>query len=52
VVHDVTMNLVMRECRGVAAALDPITANNAATVDTRITLFVDGFESGDFTGWD
>jgi hypothetical protein len=52
VVHDVTMNLVMRECRGVAAELDPIPANNTTTVDTLIVLFVDGIESGDLTAWD
>ncbi len=35
-----------------ANELDPITANNTATVDTTIALFVDGFESGDLTAWD
>ncbi|MEX1312140.1 MAG: DUF11 domain-containing protein, partial [Candidatus Sulfomarinibacteraceae bacterium] len=35
-----------------ANELDPITANNTAAVDTTIALFVDGFESGDLTGWD
>ncbi len=34
-----------------AAELDPITANNAATVDTRIALFVDGWETGDVSAW-
>ena len=46
------MNMAMDECRGAAAELDPISANNTATVDTLIALFVDGFESGDLTGWD
>ncbi|MEE4271710.1 MAG: GEVED domain-containing protein [Thermoanaerobaculales bacterium] len=35
-----------------AAELDPISANNAATVDTRIALFVDGWENGDLSAWD
>jgi uncharacterized repeat protein (TIGR01451 family) len=35
-----------------ATELDPITANNTATVDTTIALFVDGFESGDLSAWD
>jgi uncharacterized repeat protein (TIGR01451 family) len=35
-----------------AAETDPIQTNNSATVDTRIALFVDGFESGDLTAWD
>jgi len=52
VVRDVTMNLAMRERRGEAAELDPIPANNSATVDTMIALFIDGFESGDLTAWD
>ncbi|HSL19290.1 MAG TPA: ELWxxDGT repeat protein [Methylomirabilota bacterium] len=34
-----------------AAELDPITANNAATVDTRIAVFVDGWETGDLGAW-
>jgi len=39
-------------CSVAAAELDPIQANNTAAVDTIIALFVDGFESGDTTGWD
>jgi uncharacterized repeat protein (TIGR01451 family) len=35
-----------------AAETDPITANNTASVDTIIALFVDGFETGDLNGWD
>jgi hypothetical protein len=35
-----------------AAELDPIQANNTATVNTVIALFVDGFETGDTTWWD
>jgi uncharacterized repeat protein (TIGR01451 family) len=31
---------------------DPVPANNTATVDTIIALFVDGFETGDLNGWD
>ena len=46
------MNPALRECRGAAAELDPITANNTATVDTLMALFVDGFETGDLTAWD
>ncbi len=34
-----------------AAETDPITANNTATVDTRIALFVDGFETGTTAMW-
>jgi len=34
-----------------AAEVDPVTANNTATVDTRIALFVDGFENGTTDGW-
>jgi len=52
VVRDGAVNLTVRECRGAAAELDPISANNTATVDTLIALFIDGFESGDLTGWD
>ena len=36
----------------VANETDPITANNTATVDTNIALFVDDFESGDLSAWD
>ncbi len=32
--------------------VSPVTANNTATVDTNIALFVDGFESGDLSAWD
>jgi hypothetical protein len=46
------MNRGLNECRGTAAEPDPIPANNTATVDTLIALFVDGFESGDLTAWD
>jgi len=35
-----------------ATELDPIQTNNTATVGTNIALFVDGFETGDTTGWD
>ncbi len=35
-----------------AAELDPIQTNNTATVNTVIALFVDGFETGDTSGWD
>jgi uncharacterized repeat protein (TIGR01451 family) len=34
-----------------AAETDPLTANNTATLDTRIALFVDGFESGATDRW-
>jgi len=34
-----------------AAETDPIPANDTATVDTVIGLFIDGFESGDTTEW-
>jgi uncharacterized repeat protein (TIGR01451 family) len=34
-----------------ASESDPIMANNSATLDTLIALFVDGFESGDTTRW-
>jgi uncharacterized repeat protein (TIGR01451 family) len=34
-----------------ATETDPLTANNTATVDTRIALFVDGFENGTTDPW-
>jgi uncharacterized repeat protein (TIGR01451 family) len=34
-----------------AAENDPITANNQATENTTVGLFIDGFESGDTTAW-
>ena len=42
----------MNDPNGGPAELDSIPANNAATVDTLIALFVDGFESGDLSVWD
>ncbi len=35
-----------------AAENDPIPANNSATVNTTIGLFLDDFESGDTSAWD
>jgi len=35
-----------------AAETDPIQANNSATIETLIALFVDGFESADLSAWD
>lgn len=35
-----------------ASEIDPILANNTATVDTIIAIFVDGFGSGDLSAWD
>jgi uncharacterized repeat protein (TIGR01451 family) len=35
-----------------ASETDPIPANNTATVDTIIAIFVDGWESGDLSAWD
>jgi uncharacterized repeat protein (TIGR01451 family) len=35
-----------------AAENDPIPANDAATVETTIGLFIDDFESGDISAWD
>jgi uncharacterized repeat protein (TIGR01451 family) len=34
-----------------ASELDPILGNNAATVDTRVALFIDDWESGDLGAW-
>ena len=51
-VIDVTMSVGMKDHNGGPAKLDPILADNTATVDTLIALFVDGFESGDLTAWD
>ncbi len=35
-----------------ANEIDPITANNTATIDTIIAIFFDGYESGDLSAWD
>ena len=35
-----------------AAEVDPIWANDSATVTSPIAFFADGFESGDTTAWD
>ena len=51
-VIDVTMIVGMNDPNRGPVELDPIPANNTATVDTLIALFVDGFESGDLTAWD
>jgi len=46
------MSVGMKDPNGGPAELDPIPANNTATVDTLTALFVGGFESGDLTAWD
>jgi uncharacterized repeat protein (TIGR01451 family) len=34
-----------------AGVVDPVSANDSATVETSVALFADGFESGDTSAW-